>query len=79
MLCRFDKIIKKEIPSTVVYEDDKVLAFRDINPQAPIHIILIPKIRDGLTQLSKVSSLLWTTLLKVFISFCAKYILNVID
>ena len=54
MLCRFDKIIEKEIPSTVVYEDDKVLAFRDINPQAPIHIILIPKIRDGLTQLSKV-------------------------
>ncbi|MCO5558912.1 hypothetical protein L7F22_012502 [Adiantum nelumboides] len=49
----FDKIIKKEIPSTVVYEDDKVLAFRDINPQAPIHIILIPKVPDGLTQLSK--------------------------
>ncbi|CAM6086892.1 unnamed protein product [Calypogeia fissa] len=49
----FDKIISKEIPSTVVYEDDKVLAFRDINPQAPVHIILIPKHRDGLTQLSK--------------------------
>ncbi|KAI5077464.1 hypothetical protein GOP47_0007288 [Adiantum capillus-veneris] len=49
----FDKIIKKEIPSTVVYEDDKVLAFRDISPQAPVHIVLIPKIRDGLTQLSK--------------------------
>uniref|UniRef100_A0A2P2IKE8 14 kDa zinc-binding protein n=1 Tax=Rhizophora mucronata TaxID=61149 RepID=A0A2P2IKE8_RHIMU len=49
----FDKIINKEIPSTVVYEDDKVLAFRDIAPQAPTHIIIIPKIKDGLTGLSK--------------------------
>ncbi|KAK2971440.1 hypothetical protein RJ640_028478 [Escallonia rubra] len=49
----FDKIIAKEIPSTVVYEDEKVLGFRDINPQAPVHVILIPKARDGLTQLSK--------------------------
>ncbi|XP_077230391.1 HIS triad family protein 3 [Tasmannia lanceolata] len=49
----FDKIIKKEIPSTVVYEDDKVLAFRDIDPQAPTHILIIPKVRDGLTGLSK--------------------------
>ncbi|KAF3793348.1 zinc-binding protein [Nymphaea thermarum] len=49
----FDKIISKEIPSTVVYEDERVLAFRDIDPQSPSHILLIPKIRDGLTQLSK--------------------------
>ncbi|EEF41819.1 histidine triad (hit) protein, putative [Ricinus communis] len=49
----FDKIIDKEIPSTIVYEDDKVLAFRDISPQAPIHIIIIPKVKDGLTGLSK--------------------------
>ncbi|XP_012065953.1 14 kDa zinc-binding protein isoform X2 [Jatropha curcas] len=49
----FDKIITKEIPSSIVYEDDKVLAFRDINPQAPVHVLVIPKIRDGLTQLSK--------------------------
>ncbi|KAL3700312.1 hypothetical protein R1sor_018334 [Riccia sorocarpa] len=49
----FDKIISKELPSTVVYEDDKALAFRDINPQAPVHIVLIPKNRDGLTQLAK--------------------------
>ncbi|KAM3339761.1 14 kDa zinc-binding protein [Capsicum galapagoense] len=49
----FDKIIKKEIPADIVYEDDKVLAFRDINPQAPVHILLIPKVRDGLTGLSK--------------------------
>ncbi|CAN6200841.1 unnamed protein product [Urochloa humidicola] len=49
----FDKIIAKEIPSTVVYEDDKVLAFRDINPQAPVHVLVIPKLRDGLTGLDK--------------------------
>ncbi|XP_057437847.1 14 kDa zinc-binding protein [Lotus japonicus] len=49
----FDRIINKEIPSTVVYEDDKVLAFRDIAPQAPVHILIIPKVRDGLTGLSK--------------------------
>ncbi|XP_024369124.1 14 kDa zinc-binding protein [Physcomitrium patens] len=49
----FDKIISKEIPSKIVYEDDDVLAFRDVSPQGPVHIILIPKDRDGLTQLSK--------------------------
>ncbi|XP_004294701.1 PREDICTED: 14 kDa zinc-binding protein [Fragaria vesca subsp. vesca] len=49
----FDKIINKEIPATVVFEDDKVLAFRDISPQAPTHILIIPKVRDGLTGLSK--------------------------
>ncbi|KAK1393616.1 14 kDa zinc-binding protein [Heracleum sosnowskyi] len=49
----FDKIINKEIPSTVVFEDDKVLAFRDIAPQAPTHILVIPKVRDGLTGLSQ--------------------------
>merc|ERR1719277_1676791 len=48
----FDKIIKKQIPSDTVYEDDFCLAFRDVNPQAPTHILVIPKARDGLTQLS---------------------------
>eukprot|EP00904_Undaria_pinnatifida_P010323 jgi/Undpi1/6420/HiC_scaffold_20.g08901.m1 len=47
----FDKIIAKEIPSTVVFEDDRVLAFRDIAPVAPTHILIIPKHRNGLTQL----------------------------
>ena len=41
--CTFCKIIKGEIPSTKVYEDDEVLAFNDINPAAPIHILVIPK------------------------------------
>ena len=43
MDCLFCKIIKGDIPSTKVYEDEKVLAFRDINPQAPVHILVIPK------------------------------------
>lgn len=41
--CLFCKIIKGEIPSTKVYEDDMVLAFNDINPEAPIHILVVPK------------------------------------
>lgn len=41
--CIFCKIIKGEIPSTKVYEDDLVYAFRDINPVAPVHILIIPK------------------------------------
>ncbi|KAG8365702.1 hypothetical protein BUALT_Bualt18G0134100 [Buddleja alternifolia] len=49
----FDKIISKEIPSTIVYEDEAVLAFRDISPQAPVHVLVIPKLRDGLTDLGK--------------------------
>ncbi len=39
----FSKIIRKEIPATIVFEDESVLAFRDISPQAPVHIIIIPK------------------------------------
>ncbi len=39
----FDKIIKREIPADIVYEDEQSLAFRDINPQAPVHILVIPK------------------------------------
>ncbi|WP_077927505.1 histidine triad nucleotide-binding protein [Wohlfahrtiimonas populi] len=39
----FTKIINKEIPANIVYEDDEVLAFRDISPQAPEHILVIPK------------------------------------
>ena len=39
----FSKIIRKEIPADIVYEDDLVLAFRDVQPQAPVHILVIPK------------------------------------
>ena len=51
--CLFCKIIAGDIPSTKVYEDDSVLAFRDIAPQAPTHILVIPKTHipsvDGIT------------------------------
>ena len=43
MNCLFCRIVAGEIPSTKVYEDEKILAFRDINPQAPTHILVIPK------------------------------------
>lgn len=39
----FDKIIAREIPADIVFEDEHVLAFRDINPQAPVHVLFIPK------------------------------------
>ncbi len=39
----FGKIIRREIPADIVYEDDQCLAFRDVNPQAPTHVLLIPK------------------------------------
>lgn len=48
----FDKIINKQIPAKIAYEDDQCLAFHDVNPQAPVHLLLIPKQRDGLTQLA---------------------------
>jgi len=40
----FSKIINKEIPADIVFESDNILAFKDINPQAPVHILIIPKI-----------------------------------
>ncbi len=43
MDCLFCKIINGDIPSDKVYEDDKVFAFKDINPEAPVHILIIPK------------------------------------
>ena len=41
----FTKIIKREIPADIIYEDDLCLAFRDINPQAPLHALIIPKLQ----------------------------------
>ena len=42
--CIFCMIIDRKIPSTIVYEDDKVMAFNDINPVAPVHVVIIPKV-----------------------------------
>jgi len=41
--CIFCKIIKKELPADVVYEDDKAIAFKDLYPKAPVHVLVIPK------------------------------------
>ena len=52
--CLFCKIIAGEIPSEKVYEDDEVLAFKDINPMAPVHILIIPKQHiDGADKLNE--------------------------
>lgn len=54
MDCLFCKIVKGEIPSKKAYEDDKILAFFDIAPQAPVHIVIIPKVHienmNGITM-----------------------------
>jgi len=52
----FDKIIAGEIPATIVKEDDKILDFKDIQPAAPAHVLVIPKNRDGLTRIRKATS-----------------------
>jgi diadenosine tetraphosphate (Ap4A) HIT family hydrolase len=49
----FDKIVAGEIPASIVKEDDHILAFKDINPMAPAHILVIPKDRNGLTRISR--------------------------
>jgi len=41
--CLFCKIVKKEIPAQIVSEDENILVFKDVNPQAPVHLLLIPK------------------------------------
>ena len=44
MSCIFCKIVRKEIPAQIVYEDETVMAFKDIEPVAPVHILIIPKL-----------------------------------
>ena len=50
----FGKIIRKEIPADIVYEDELAIAFKDINPQAPVHILVIPK--QAIAKLSDAES-----------------------
>jgi histidine triad (HIT) family protein len=50
----FGKIIRREIPAVIVYEDDLCLAFKDVNPQAPVHVLIIPK--QPLPQLAAATS-----------------------
>ena len=49
----FDKIVAKQIPADIIFEDDCCLAFRDVSPVAKTHFLVIPKDRKGLTQLCK--------------------------
>lgn len=50
----FSKIIRREIPAEIVYEDDLAIAFKDIHPQAPVHIVVIPK--EPIAQLAAAES-----------------------
>ncbi len=43
MNCIFCKIVNKQIPSEIIYEDEKILMFKDLNPKAPVHVLVIPK------------------------------------
>ncbi|WVZ68443.1 hypothetical protein U9M48_017380, partial [Paspalum notatum var. saurae] len=73
----FDKIIWMEIPSQVVYEDEKVCAFRDISTKASIHTVIIPKVTHGLSRPLKaeerdvkvVGSLLYAAKANLYITF----------
>jgi histidine triad (HIT) family protein len=59
MDCIFCKIVAGEIPSDTVYQDEEIIAFRDINPQAPVHIVIIPRKHiASLSQLSQSESAL---------------------
>lgn len=62
----FEKIVARQIPARIAYEDDQVLAFHDINPQAPVHVLVVPKKaipRIGLAATDD-QALLWHLLLK---------------
>lgn len=70
MDCLFCKIIAGEIPSTKVYEDDMVLAFRDINPAAPEHIVIVPKCHissanEIMAENVKYIAAIWETIPKI--------------
>lgn len=55
--CLFCKIVNKEIPANIVYEDDKILAFHDLGPVAPVHILVIPKVHiDSLNMVNENNS-----------------------
>lgn len=72
--CVFCKIVNNEIPSKRIYEDDKVIAFNDINPQAPVHFLVVPKkhiesfstLSDNDTDLLKDISIVIKKLVKDF-------------
>jgi histidine triad (HIT) family protein len=63
--CLFCKVVRREIPASVVFEDDELLAFNDINPQAPTHVLIIPKRHiDSLNDLAPGDDALVGTLVR---------------
>jgi histidine triad (HIT) family protein len=57
--CLFCKIVEKQIPSSIVYEDDHVVAFKDISPQVPVHLLIVPRVHiASLNDLTPVQSTL---------------------
>lgn len=49
----FDKIIRKEIPADIIYEDGKCLAFKDVAPKAPVHFLVVPKVKIDMLENAK--------------------------
>ena len=70
MDCLFCRILAGEIPSQKVYEDDNVYAFRDINPQAPVHVLIIPK--KHMANVLECDSQTWTQLLQAVRTIAAQ-------
>jgi histidine triad (HIT) family protein len=63
--CLFCKIAAHEIPAQIVLDDDDVLVFRDVNPQAPIHVLVIPREHiESVAALTSAHDLLWTRMLR---------------
>lgn len=68
--CLFCKIVDKKIPADIVYRDDNVVAFRDINPQAPVHLLVVPvkhieKLTDTQAADGKMLATIYTTIQKL--------------
>lgn len=72
----FDKLVAKQIPSNIIYEDEKCMAFRDINPQGPVHFLVIPKEKDGLNRLSNAREDQKDLLVRFFYSISVNQIVN---
>lgn len=64
--CIFCKIAAKEIPSTKIYEDESIYAFNDLNPKAPVHVLIIPKIHvENIAQLAHVDPAITAHIIRV--------------
>ena len=67
--CIFCKIANGEIPSTIVYEDENVTAFKDLNPQAPIHILVVPKTSINLNDIELIREMFDNSDLSFIVNF----------